>query len=135
MNRLMMGREGGFFPKPERWTPPEPQDLYVRVGTPFIGTRRRNGLWFTVATVDQESVTFEDGTVVSAAELMREFRVAYAVTCHAIQGRTLRDQKVWFLDSQAYHTSKSHYLVAASRCDDPRNFGVVTPEQQRVLLA
>jgi hypothetical protein len=57
-----------------------------------------------------------------------------AVTAHAIQGKTLRGQRVWMLDAQAFYTSKAHYLVAASRCDDRGNFSLVTPAQQRALL-
>jgi hypothetical protein len=87
-----------------------------------------------VAAVSQESITLDDGTALSPAEFMRDFRLGLAVTAHAIQGRTLRGVRVWMLDAHAFHTSKAHYLVAASRCDDPGNFGVVTPEQQRELL-
>jgi hypothetical protein len=134
MNALMMERSGVFFPKPAKWSGPEPQDLWVRSGMPFIGTRRQNGLWYTVAAVSDESVTFTDGTIVTASAFVRDFRVAYAVTCHAIQGKTIRDQRVWMLDAHMPHCTKAHYLVAASRCSDPRNFGMVTPGQQRLLM-
>jgi hypothetical protein len=99
-----------------------------------IGTRRRNGLWYEVAAASEDSITLDDGTALSPAEFMRDFRLGLAVTAHAIQGRTIRGQRVWMLDAHAFHTSKAHYLVAASRCEDPRNFSLVTPAQQRALM-
>jgi hypothetical protein len=135
MNALTNRREGIFLIKPAKWSPPEPQDCWVYPGLPVIGTRRRNGLWFEVAAASEESITLDDGTALSPAEFMREFRLGLAVTAHCIQGKTLRGVRVWFLDSHAFHTSKAHYLVAASRCDDPGNFGVVTPEQQCELIS
>jgi hypothetical protein len=131
MNR----REGVYLEKPAKWSPPEPQACWVYPGLPVIGTRRRNGLWYEVAAASEESITLDDGTALSPAEFMRDFRLGLAVTAHAIQGKTLRGQRVWMLDAHAFHKSKAHYLVAASRCEDPRNFSLVTPAQQRELMA
>jgi hypothetical protein len=130
----------GVFEKPERWTPPEPQDAWLHPGVPVIGVAgtKHSGLYSVVesATPDQVALVTEDGErfTLDKGAFLQTMRLAYAVTCHAVQGLTIRDKKVWMLDAHYPHTTARHFLVAASRVTDPKNFEVLTPEQQREFL-
>jgi hypothetical protein len=130
MNALMNQQRGVFFKKPERWSPPEPQDMWVYPGLPVIGTRRRNGLWYEVQDATEDLVTLTDGTALAPEVFVREFRLGLAITCHCVQGLTIRGKRVWMLDAHFPHTTLQHYIVAASRCEDPRLFSILTPAQQ-----
>jgi hypothetical protein len=82
------------------------------------------------------TLTAEDGETFTLDRdaFLRTMRLALAVTCHAVQGLTITKKRVWMLDAHFPHTTARHFLVAASRVDDPRNFSVLTPAQQRELF-
>jgi hypothetical protein len=148
VNRIMNGLEkpedAVFFPKPEQCeSNMRPQDMHVYPGLKMVGARGSrkvvNGLGYEVQSIEGRSVTLraEDGEVLTLDErtFLKCLRLSYAVTCHCVQGLTITDERVWFLDAASPYTTKRHYLVAISRVRDPRNLGIPDEKQQRQLLA
>jgi hypothetical protein len=143
MNSLQKPDDAVFFPKPERChSNMQPQDMYVWPGLKMVGARGSrkivNGLTYDVQSVGADvTLKAEDGEilVVDRELFVKCLRLAYAVTCHCVQGLTITDERVWFLDAHSPYTTKRHYLVAISRVRDPRNLGIPTREQQRRFLA
>jgi hypothetical protein len=90
-----------------------------------------------VKTGRRVTLEAEDGEILVVGEdlFVKCLRLAYAVTCHCVQGLTITDERVWFMDAAGTYTTKRHYLVAISRVRDPRNLGIPTGPQQRELLS
>jgi hypothetical protein len=143
MNRLEKPENAVFFPKPEQCeSNMRPQDMHVYPGLRMVGARGSrkvvNGLGYEVQSIEGRSVTLraEDGEVLTLDErtFLKCLRLSYAVTCHCVQGLTITDERVWFMDAAGTYTTKRHYLVAISRVRDPRNLGIPTAKQQAQLL-
>jgi hypothetical protein len=87
-----------------------------------------NGRRIKLRSEDGKTIVLDERTFVKC------LRLAYAVTCHCVQGLTITDERVWFMDAAGTYTTKRHYLVAISRVRDPRNLGIPTAKQQEQLL-
>jgi hypothetical protein len=88
-----------------------------------------NGRRIKLRSEDGKTIVLDERTFV------KSMRLAYAVTCHCVQGLTITDERVWFMDAAGTYTTKRHYLVAISRVRDPRNLGIPTKPQQDQLLS
>jgi hypothetical protein len=139
-NALANRHEGVFYPKPERWTYPEPQDAWLYPGVPVIGVSgtKWSGVQCTVeaATPEDVALVAEDGErfTLDRDAFLQTMRLAFAQTTYGLQGATLKDQRVYVLDSFFPRFTNRHWLVAVSRVTDPANLEVLTPAQQRELL-
>jgi hypothetical protein len=122
------------------------QDMYVVPGMRLLGVRGSrkivNGLCYTVEYVHTEAdgrvvqLRPEKGDLIDVSEdvFVKCLRLSYAVTCNYIQGLSIYDKTVWFLDAEGLYTTLRHYYVAVSRVHSASQLSVLTREQQDQLL-
>jgi energy-coupling factor transporter ATP-binding protein EcfA2 len=136
-----------FFKAPEKdHSNCKQQDMYVVPGMRLLGVRGSrkivNGLIYTVEYIHTEAkgrviqLRPEKGELIDVPEdvFVKCLRLSYAVTCNYIQGLSIYDKTVWFLDARAFHTTLRHYYVAVSRVHSGDQLSVLTREQQDQLL-
>jgi hypothetical protein len=93
----------------------EAQDMYIWVGLTLIGAgkRTKKGLFYTIAEIDETTVTFTCGLKLSREKCVECCRLSYAVTFASSQGLTL--QGVVRLECDSMYMTMTHLYVGISR--------------------
>jgi len=92
-----------------------PQDMYIWVDLTLIGAgnHTKKGLFYTIAAIDETSVTFNCGLKLSKEHCVKCCRLSYAITFASSQGLTLKG--VVRLECDSKYFTMRHLYVGISR--------------------